>query len=53
MYKFFLPDADMTLFDFDRAEKFAWFETMKIHSAVLPDDSMYDFYHEVNEGLWK
>ena len=53
MYKFFLLDAAMTLFDFDRAEKYAWFETMKIHSAVLPDDSMYDFYHDVNEGLWK
>ena len=53
MYKFFLLDADMTLFDFDRAEKYAWFETMKIYSKITPDDLMYDFYHDVNAGLWK
>ncbi len=53
MYKFFLLDADMTLFDFDRAEKYAWFETMKIYSKITPDDLMYDFYHNVNAGLWK
>ena len=53
MYKFFLLDADMTLFDFDRAEKFAWFETMKIYSTTPPDDAMFDFYHDLNEGLWK
>ncbi len=51
-YRFFLLDADNTIFDFDAAERQAWFKAMR--SCGLPsDDGMYASYHNINASLWK
>ena len=51
-FRFFLLDADNTIFDFDAAEKRAWFTAMS-SCGIRADDEMFAYYHVINAGLWK
>jgi len=51
-YKYLLLDLDNTLFDFDRAEKAAFFAAFSA-SGIHADDSVYEKYHVINSALWK
>ncbi|MCR5264240.1 MAG: YjjG family noncanonical pyrimidine nucleotidase [Clostridiales bacterium] len=51
-YRFFLLDADNTIFDFDAAERRAWFRAMRL-CGIDAGEEMYASYHEINASLWK
>lgn len=51
-YKLLLLDADNTLFDFDAAERHALSSTFADCDWDY-NDSVYAFYHECNDALWK
>ena len=47
-----LLDADMTLFDFEKAERFALREACARFGMELTQ-AQSDWYHEINEALWR
>ena len=51
-YSILLLDADDTVFDFEAAERIAFFETMKVFS-ISADDEMHATYSKINEQYWK
>ncbi len=52
MYKYLLFDADNTLFDFTRASKVAFAETM-LHFGIEQTEETYPIYLEINKGCWQ
>lgn len=51
-YRAILLDMDNTLFDFDHAEKHAFFEVCARYQ-IAADDVAYAAYHAINDYLWK
>lgn len=50
--RFWLIDADMTLFDFERCEKAAFARACE--RCGVPEAAEHDkLYHEINEALWR
>lgn len=52
-YRGFIIDADNTLFDFDRAQRDALFESLKLLKYSDFSDETYDLYESINKTLWK
>lgn len=52
LYDFILFDADGTLFDFDRSERYSF--TALCSTFGIPfSETLYSDYHVINDGLWK
>lgn len=51
-YDILLFDADATLFDFDKAEKIAFFE-IAAQNGVIPTDSNFEIYRKFNLKNWE
>lgn len=51
-YSILLLDADDTVFDFEAAERIAFFQTMQTFQ-IEADDVMYRTYSEINDRHWK
>ncbi|KQC08418.1 MAG: hypothetical protein APR54_04630 [Candidatus Cloacimonas sp. SDB] len=51
-YKLILFDADGTLFDFDKAEKGAFFKTMQKFGIINGLDLLHRKYDEINKSIW-
>ena len=51
-YKTILFDADGTLLDFERSEKEALYDAMRIHN-IEPSEEKRLIYCEINDSLWK
>ncbi len=51
-YKYLLLDADNTLFDFNRAEKTAFYAAFSA-LGLSADTQIYARYHEINDELWR
>jgi len=51
-YKLILFDADGTLFDFDKAEKGAFFKTMQEFGLINELDLLHRKYDEINKSIW-
>lgn len=52
MYDIVLLDADMTIWDFEASEKLALADTVE-SLGVLMTEEIADFYHKVNDSLWR
>ncbi len=52
-YRGFILDADNTLFDFNRAEREALEEALKINGYASCPPESYELYHAINEQLWR
>ncbi len=52
-YHGFFLDADNTLFDFNKAERDALFETMETIAPASFSEEIYQSYHSINEEVWK
>ena len=50
-YRYLLFDVDDTLFDFEKAEKFAFEHTMS-EFGIEPTDELTDRYSKINGSLW-
>ncbi len=50
--RFWLIDADMTLFDYEKAERFA-LEAVCAACGVAFNQEALERYHEINESLWR
>ncbi len=53
MYKLILLDADNTIFDYDKAEEFALFESLKNYSVEGDYNEIRAVYRVINSNLWK
>ena len=51
-YRWILFDADNTLFDFDRSEKYALEQAFSDYNIPISDERVA-IYHEVNKECWK
>lgn len=51
-YHWILFDADNTLFDFDRSERYAFEESLK-RIGVPFTKSHFDLYHTINKACWR
>ncbi len=51
-YKYLLFDADNTLFDFNKAEKYAFLSVRAVCPAAFGEDT-YHIYHAANDRMWK
>lgn len=52
-YKMILFDADETLFDFSKAEKYALERTMEDNQVVYVENDHLPLYKELNVAIWK
>lgn len=52
-YRGFIIDADNTLFDFDRAQRDALFESLKMLKYAGFSEEIYNFFESINKTLWK
>lgn len=52
MYKLILLDADNTIFDYDKAEEFALFESLKNYSVEGDYKEIRVTYRVINKNLW-
>ena len=52
-YSGFIIDADNTLFDFDRAQRDALFESLKVLEYTGFSDEIYNLFESINKTLWK
>ncbi len=52
-YKVILFDADETLFDFQRSERYAFEQTMKEFAFPYEESLFLPAYQEVNSAIWK
>ncbi|MGL1893580.1 MAG: YjjG family noncanonical pyrimidine nucleotidase [Spirochaetaceae bacterium] len=53
MYKLILLDADNTIFDYDRAEEYALFESFKKYGITGDYVKIRETYRGINSKLWK
>lgn len=51
--KILLIDADMTLFDFEKAEKFALEAVCRHMHLIVDGKEALRLYHHINEALWR
>lgn len=51
-YEYILFDADNTLFDFDGAQRLAFFETLE-KMGIEQNESLLESYHGINLSWWK
>lgn len=52
MIKYLLFDADDTLFDFGKCERYAFSQAYTAHGFGTADDEIYGLYNEINTDLW-
>lgn len=51
-YDTILMDADETILDFSKAERFAFIRTLKRYGIACPEE-VFALYSDINHGLWK
>ncbi|NOY09748.1 MAG: noncanonical pyrimidine nucleotidase, YjjG family [Spirochaetes bacterium] len=52
-FRGFLIDADNTIFDFDRSEHEAFYETAQTFKLPYYDESIYTTYKAINDNIWR
>ncbi|RKX85761.1 MAG: noncanonical pyrimidine nucleotidase, YjjG family [Spirochaetes bacterium] len=52
-FRGFLIDADNTIFDFDRSEEEAFYETARVFGLPYYNESIYSTYKAINENIWR
>lgn len=52
-YELILFDADETLFDFKKSEKYAFMESLKDFKINYDKDECMKIYNEINTAIWK
>ena len=52
-YKLLLFDADETLFDFKKAERYAFLKTLEDFKINYDKEECMKIYHDINSEIWK
>lgn len=52
-YELILFDADETLFDFKKSERYAFMEALDEFKINLDKEECMKIYHEINSNIWK